>query len=68
MSREAEHGIRYVVRLTTGRFAAQVVLVVSAFIIPRVMGAQSYGQYAAWLAMIAILRSASTLGLPMVEV
>ncbi|MCP4571825.1 MAG: hypothetical protein GY838_05680, partial [bacterium] len=47
---------------------AQVVLVVSAFIIPRVMGAQSYGQYAAWLAMIAILRSASTLGLPMVEV
>jgi O-antigen/teichoic acid export membrane protein len=54
--------------MLSGRLATQIVLVVSAFIIPRVLGAENYGQYAAVMAVIAIVQTLSSFGLPMVEI
>lgn len=68
MSREAEHGIRYAVTLTTGRLASQIILLASALVLPRFLGADAYGLYLAWMAVIAMLRAGTSFGLPMVEV
>ena len=68
MSKEASRGVRSVGQLVSGRFAAQAVLLVSAFLIPRHLGAETYGHYVAWMAIVAIVRSGVSLGIPMVEV
>ena len=43
----ARRGTRNVAAMTAGRLAIHAVLVVSAFVIPRALGAESYGRYAA---------------------
>ncbi len=67
MTADAARGLRTVAKLTGGRFAAQVVLVVTAVVLPRLLGAESYGFYAAWMAVVAIGGGVAALGLPMVE-
>lgn len=60
-------GARNVAVTTTGRLATHVVLMVSAFAIPRALGAETYGRYAAALAVVQILMAGSTAGLAFVE-
>lgn len=67
MSYEARRGIESVAKLTGGRFATQLVLLVTAVVVPRVLGVEAYGTYAAWMAVVALLASVSAFGLPMVE-
>lgn len=67
MSREAARGLESVAKLTGGRFAAQLILLVAAVVIPRLLGAEAYGIYAAWMAVVAIGGGFAMLGLPMVE-
>jgi O-antigen/teichoic acid export membrane protein len=67
MSREAARGLESVAKLTGGRFAAQLVMLVAAVVIPRLLGADAYGVYAAWMAVVAIGGGLATFGLPMVE-
>jgi O-antigen/teichoic acid export membrane protein len=66
-SREAERGLRDVAKITAGRLATQAVLVVSAFLIPRALGAASFGLFAALMAMLAIVQAAAAFGFPLVE-
>ena len=54
--------------MTSGRLATQVVMVVSAFLIPRVLGSESYGLFAAIMAVVSIVQTGSAFGLPTVEV
>ena len=54
--------------MLTGRLVTQAVLVVSAVIIPRVLGVDLYGQYAAVMAVIVMVQTISSFGLPMVEI
>ncbi|NQZ95086.1 MAG: hypothetical protein HRU01_01120 [Myxococcales bacterium] len=54
--------------MTSGRLATQAVLVVSAFLIPRVLGAEDYGLFAAIMAVVSIVQTGSAFGLPTVEV
>ena len=63
----ARRGTRNVAAMTAGRLAIHAVLVVSAFVIPRALGAESYGRYAATLAVVQILVTTSAAGLPFVE-
>jgi O-antigen/teichoic acid export membrane protein len=63
----ARRGTRNVAAMTAGRLAIHAVLVVSAFVIPRALGAESFGRYAAALAVIQILVTSSAAGLPFVE-
>jgi O-antigen/teichoic acid export membrane protein len=53
--------------MVTGRIATQAVLVASAFVIPRVLGVEAYGQYAAVMAVILMSQVLSSFGLPMIE-
>ena len=62
-----ERGARNLLVMTGGRVAIHVVLVISAFWIPRALGAGTYGRYAAVLAVIQILTMLSTAGLPLIE-
>ena len=64
----ARRGAGNLTTMLSGRLASQIVLVVSAFIIPRVLGAENFGQYAAVMAVIAIAQTLSSFGLPMVEI
>lgn len=63
----AARGARNVAVMATGRLATHAVLVVSAFAIPRVLGAESFGRYAAAMAVVQILLGASGAGLAFVE-
>ncbi|MEE9608367.1 MAG: hypothetical protein V3U03_11570 [Myxococcota bacterium] len=51
-----------------GRSLAYAIAGISAVVIPRLLGAEGYGRYAAVMAVLAILQTASTAGLPMVEI
>ena len=62
-----ERGARNLVVMTGGRLAIHAILVVSAFWIPRALGAGAYGRYAAVFAVVQILVMFSTAGLPLVE-
>jgi O-antigen/teichoic acid export membrane protein len=64
---QARRGGRNLVVMTAGRLAIHAVLVVAAFVVPRVLGAESYGRYAAALAIVQILVAVSSAGLPLVE-
>ncbi|MFQ5591297.1 MAG: lipopolysaccharide biosynthesis protein [Phycisphaerae bacterium] len=50
-----------------GRLATQCVLIVSAFVIPRLLAPESYGHFAALMAVVAIVHPLSVCGLPLVE-
>jgi O-antigen/teichoic acid export membrane protein len=64
---QARRGGRNLLVMTSGRLAIHAVLVVAAFVVPRVLGAESYGRYAAALAVVQILVAFSSFGLPLVE-
>jgi O-antigen/teichoic acid export membrane protein len=55
-------------KLTSGHLATVVALTLSGILIPRALGIEAYGRYAAVLAVVAILRALSTLGLQQVGV
>ena len=59
----AQRGAGNFVKLVSGQIAVLVLMTVSGFVIPRLFGAESYGRYAAVMAVVAILRAASSLGL-----
>ena len=63
----ARRGVRNLVVMTGGRLATHVVLVLSVFVIPRLLGAESYGRYAAAMSVVQILTIAASAGLPLVE-
>jgi len=67
-SETARRGAGNFTKMMAGRLAAQAVLVVSALVIPAVLGAENYGHYAAVMAVIAIVQVLSSLGLNMVEI
>jgi O-antigen/teichoic acid export membrane protein len=54
--------------MVSGRLATHVILIISAFIIPAILGTENYGHYAAVMAVIAILQTLSTAGLNLVQV
>ncbi len=64
----AGRGAANLVKMMTGRVAILLVVTVSGFVIPRILGPESYGEYAALLAVLAVLMMASFLGLPQVAV
>jgi O-antigen/teichoic acid export membrane protein len=53
--------------LATGRLMTHAILLVSAVLIPRIMGVEAFGLYAGLMAVVAILDSAATGGLQMAE-
>ncbi len=61
-------GAGNLVKMMTGQVASLVVVTVSGFVVPRVLGPQSYGRYAAVLAVLAVLMMASSLGLQQVAI
>jgi O-antigen/teichoic acid export membrane protein len=63
----ADRGARNLTAMAAGRVATQAVLVLTAFAIPRALGAEGYGLYAAATAVVQILFTAAGVGLPMVE-
>ena len=65
---EAERGVRNLVTMIFGRLATQVVMIASAIVIPRTLGSEGYGLFAALMAVVAIVQTGSALGLPTVEV
>ncbi|MCH2173237.1 hypothetical protein MK489_20860 [Myxococcota bacterium] len=65
---EARRGAHNLLVMGTGRLATQVVLVMSAFLIPRVLGADGYGAFAALMALISIVQTGCAFGFPTVEV
>jgi len=54
--------------MTFGRIGIQVVMIVSAIVIPRTLGSEGYGLFAALIAVVAIVQTGAGLGLPTVEV
>jgi O-antigen/teichoic acid export membrane protein len=54
--------------MTFGRLATQAMLLISAFVIPRVLGLETFGLYAALMAVVAMLDSFATGGLQMAEI
>jgi O-antigen/teichoic acid export membrane protein len=54
--------------MVSGRLATHVILIISAFLIPAILGAENYGQYAAVMAVIAILQTLASSGLNLVQV
>lgn len=64
----AGRALRGLAKMAGGRLATQAVLLLSAVVIPRVLGAEAFGLYAAVMAVIAILDALATGGLQMVEV
>lgn len=67
-SETARRGAGNFTKMMVGRLAAHAVLVVSALVIPAVLGAENYGHYAAVMAVIAIVQVLSSSGLNMVEI
>ncbi|MCH9648540.1 MAG: lipopolysaccharide biosynthesis protein [Deltaproteobacteria bacterium] len=63
----AQRGLQDVLRMASGRAATQGVLILSALVIPRTLGAAGYGQFLAAMAVLAILQEVSSFGLPLVE-
>ncbi len=64
----AGRGAANLLKMMTGQVATLVVVTVSGFVIPRILGPESYGEYAAVLAVLAVLMMASFLGLQPVAV
>ena len=67
-SRRGRRAFRSASHLVSGRLVTLLVLVLSAFLIPRLLGAETYGLYASVLAMAAILEALSSGGLQMAEI
>lgn len=65
---QAQRGAHNLLVMGTGRLATQVVLVMSAFLIPRMLGADGYGAFAALMALISIVQTGCAFGFPTVEV
>lgn len=57
-------GVYSLVTMLTGHAGTVVVVTLSGFLVPRFLGASSYGLYAAVMAVVGIMVSTSTLGLP----
>lgn len=53
--------------MTGGRLATHAVLLLTALVVPRVLGAASYGRFGAAMAVVQILLTASGAGLALVE-
>lgn len=64
----AGRGAANLVKMMTGRLLIAAVLTVSGFLLPRFMGPAAYGRYAAILAVVVIVQTASALGLQQVEI
>ncbi len=63
----ATRGVRGVAKMASGRLATQAVLVLSAVVIPRTLGAHDYGILAAIVAMLSIVQTGAGAGFPIVE-
>lgn len=67
-SRQVSRAVANLSRMTVGRLATQVVLVVSAVVIPRTLGTEAFGRYAALVAVVVILEAVASGGLHMAEI
>ena len=65
---ESERGVRSLAKMTFGRLGTQGVMIASAIVIPRTLGSEGYGLFAALMAVVAIVQAGAALGLPTVEV
>ncbi len=63
----AHRGFANVVKLVSGRLATHALLVLSAFILPRLFGAENYGVYSAVMAILLIMQTLTILGLAPIE-
>ena len=64
----ATRAARNVSNMALGRLATQFVLLVSVVVVPRVLGLENFGLYAALMAVVAILDAFATGGLQMAEI
>lgn len=55
-------------RMTVGRAVNQVVLVITAVVLPRLFGTEEFGRYAALLAIVVILEAVASGGFHMAEI
>lgn len=62
----ARRGVGTLVTMLSGQAATMAVLAVSGFVIPRYLGAADYGRYAATMAVVGIMMTAFSFGLPQV--
>ena len=67
-NRQVSRAVANLSRMTVGRLATQVVLVVSAVAIPRALGTEAFGRYAALVAVVVILEAVASGGLHMAEI
>lgn len=63
----AQRGASNLGRTIAGHLLTLVVLMLAGFLIPRLMGVEHYGRYAAALAVIAMLQALGSLGLQQVQ-
>lgn len=59
----ASRGATHLFKTVIGHLIAMAILLVSVFLIPRVLGAESYGHYTALMAVVAIVQIAAACGL-----
>ncbi len=64
----AERGAGNVIKMSSGHLASLLVLTVSGFLIPRILGLENFGRYAAVMAVITIMQAVSSCGLSQVGV
>ncbi len=63
----ARRGVANLAKMLVGHVGTVVVVTASGFLIPRFLGADAYGQYAAVVAVVVLLQALSSLGLQQVE-
>ena len=67
-SRQLSRAVANLSRMTLGRAVTQVVLVISAVVIPRTLGTEAFGRYAALVAVVVILEAVASGGFHMAEI
>jgi len=63
LNSETGRGATNIKKMTGGHIATLIVLTISGFVIPRILGAEKFGLYAAVIAVITIMQAVSSLGL-----
>ncbi len=64
----ASRGADNVIKMSSGHLASLLVLTVSGFLIPRILGVDSFGRYAAVMAVVTIMQAVSSCGLQQIGV
>ncbi len=67
-NRQLSRAVANLSRMTLGRAVTQLVLVTSAIAIPRALGTEAFGQYAALVAVVVILEAVASGGFHMAEI